>query len=250
MLPVSYARQQPRAALAEPHLTPHFIYHRRRAWCSSAYSLTQNTLSDFRCRLFGSFWICTWISLWIWYASIAMDSHPPSSSALKPSTSSAASSPAKDSATRRSCSKCSRRMSSYANDKHSLCLHCRDILCSVDVRCKECKDWSTESMLEYLKHRRSLVSKGKKRSSVATPTSAPPSVLPSVALVEDSASPSQVASPVSAIPSLASEEGLKFFVLSVLASFLSQLTLSLGTNPAAEVPSVSRSGSAGGERGR
>ena len=39
----------------------------------------------------------------------------------------------------------------------------RDVLCSVDVRCKECRDWSTESMLEYLKHKKSLVSKGKKR---------------------------------------------------------------------------------------
>ena len=61
VLPVSYARQQPRAAPAEPHLTPHFIYRRRRARCSSAYSLTQNTLHDFRCRLFGSFWISLWI---------------------------------------------------------------------------------------------------------------------------------------------------------------------------------------------
>ena len=114
-----------------------------------------------------------------YYALIAVDSRPPSSSsasASKPSTSSATSPPATDSAARRSCSKCSRRMSSYANDKHSLCLHCRDVLCSVDIRCKECKDWSTESMLEYLKHRKSLVSKGRKRLSVATPTSAPPSV--------------------------------------------------------------------------
>ena len=86
---------------------------------------------------------------------------------------------------------------------------------------------------------------------MATPTSAPPSVSPSVALVQDSDSPSQVAFPVSSIPSLANEEGLKPFVHSVLTSFLSQPTLSLGTNPfvaapAAEVPNVSRSGSAGG----
>ena len=175
-----------------------------------------------------------WILLWIYCALNAMDSRPPSSSsasASKPLTSSATSSPAKDSAARRSCSKCSRRMSSYANDKHSLCLHCRVVLCSVDVRCKECKDWSTESMLEYLKHRKSLVSKGKKRSSVATPTSAPPSVSPSATPVKDSARPSKVASPVSSIPSLASEEGLKSFVHSLLASFLSQPTLSLGSNP-------------------
>ena len=126
----------------------------------------------------------------------------------------------------------------------------------MDVRCKECRDWSTESMLEYLKHRKSLVSKGKKRSSVATPSSDPPSVSPSVAPVKITSSPSQAASPVSALPSLASEEGVKSFVHSVLASFLSQPSLSLGTNPfvaapLAEVPNVSLSGSAGGgERGR
>ena len=56
-----------------------------------------------------------------------------------------------------------------------------------------------DEMLEYLKHRKSLVSKGKKRSSVATPTSASPSVLPSVTPVKVSVSASKVASPVSAI---------------------------------------------------
>ena len=90
-----------------------------------------------------------------------------------------------------------------------LCLHCRDVLCSVDTRCSECSTWSTEEMLDYLKHRKSLVSKGKKRSSVATPTSASPSVSPSVTPVEVSDRSSKVASPVSSLPSLASEEGLK-----------------------------------------
>ena len=102
-----------------------------------------------------------------------------SATASKPTTSSAsASSPAMDSAARRSCSKFSRRMSSYVNDKHSLCLHCRDVLCSVDVRYQECKDWSTESMLEYVKYRKSLVSRGKKRSSVVPTTSAPSGMVP------------------------------------------------------------------------
>ena len=103
-------------------------------------------------------------------------------------------------------------------------------------------------MLEYVKYRKSLVSKGKKRSSVATPTSAPPSVSP----VTDSARPSQVASPVSSIPSFASEEGLKSLMHSVLASLLSQPS-SLGSNPfvaapSAEAPNVSHSGSAGGSQ--
>ena len=161
-----------------------------------------------------------------------MDPRPPSTSA------STASSPALDSAARHSCTKCSKRMSSYAHDKDTLCLHCRNVLCSVENRCRECSSWSTDEMLEYLKHRKSLVAKGKKRLSVATPTSAAPSVSPS-------------ATPVSVS---ASEEGLKNFVHCVLASFLSQPASSLGTNPSfaapsAEVPDVSRSGSTRGRDG-
>ena len=187
---------------------------------------------------------------------IAMDAHPPSTSAAAStaSSSSSASSPALDSAARRSCTKWSRRMSSYAHDKHSLCVPCRDVLRSVDTRCREYSSWSTDEMLEYLKHRKSLVSKGKNRSSVATPTYASPSVSPSVTPVKVSVSASKVASPVSTLPSLASEEGLKTFVHSVLASFLSQPSSSLGTNPflpapSAEVLDMSCSGSAGGSEG-
>ena len=72
----------------------------------SAYSSTQNTLSDFRCRLLDFFWIFFGLCLDL----IAMDSRPPSTSTA--SSSSSASSPALDSAARRSCTKCSRRMSS------------------------------------------------------------------------------------------------------------------------------------------
>ena len=78
-----------------------------------------------------------------------MDPRPPSTSTE--------SSPALDSAARRFCTKCSRRMSSYAHDRHTLCLHCRNVLCSVDTKCRECSSWSTDEMLEYLKHRKSLV---------------------------------------------------------------------------------------------
>ena len=136
---------------------------------------------------------------------------------------------------------------------NSLCLHCRDVLCSVDTRCRELGSWSTDEMLKYLKHRKSLVSKGKKRSTVVMPTSASPSVSPSVTPVKVSVSASKVASPASSLPSLASEEGLKTVVHSVLAFFLLKPSSSLGTNPflpapSAEVPDVYRSGSAGGVR--
>ena len=46
-----------------------------------------------------------------------------------------------------SCKRCARRMSSYKYDKHTLCLHCRDVLCSLDIRCSECGNWSMELML-------------------------------------------------------------------------------------------------------
>ena len=150
-----------------------------------------------------------------------MDPRLPSSSAASTASSSSASSPALDSAARRSCTKCSRRMSSYAHDKHTLCLHCRSVLCSVENRRRECSSWSTDKMLEYLKHRKSLVAKGKKRSSVATPTSSAPSLSPSATPVSVSAG---VASPSTSLPSLASEGGLKNFVQSMLASFWREVT--------------------------
>ena len=43
-LPVSYARQQPWAAPAEPHLSHHFINSRHRAQCSFRLLLHLNTL--------------------------------------------------------------------------------------------------------------------------------------------------------------------------------------------------------------
>ena len=121
----------------------------------------------------------------------------------------------------------------------------------VHNRCRECSSWSTNDMLECLKHRKSLVLKGKKRSSVATPTSTARLVSPSATPVSVSVSTS-IASPPSTLPSLASEEGLKSFVHSVLASFLSQpASLNLGISPSfsapsAEVPDVSRGGLTGG----
>ena len=177
-----------------------------------------------------------------------MASQPPSTSA----GASSSSSPALDSAAHRSCSKCSRRMSSYKYDKHTLCLHCRDVLCSVDLRCRECSSWSTEMMQDYLKHQKSLVSKGKKKSSVTTPTSSAPSVLPSATPASPAVSDS-VAPPTPTLTSLASDQSIKDYVHSVLASFFSQPAsqFRLGNNPfvsapMAEVPNVSQRGSTGG----
>ena len=141
MLPVLYARQQPRAAPAEPRLSHHFINSQYRARCSFRLLFHPNTLCDFRCQLLDFFWIF-----------FGLDCYGPrlplTSAAASTAPSTSASSLALDSAARRSCTKCSRRISSYSHDKHSLCLHCRDVLCSLDTRCRECSSWSTDKMLE------------------------------------------------------------------------------------------------------
>ena len=83
-------------------------------------------------------------------------------------------------------------MSSLQFDNHSLCVVCRDVKCSLDTRCKECKSWSKNFMLEYVKHQRSLVSKGKQPATTSSPsppvtavTTAPIVTLPSLPVSED-----------------------------------------------------------------
>ena len=180
-----------------------------------------------------------------------MASQLPSTSASAGASSSL--SPVLDSAAHRSCSECSRRMRSYKSDKHTLCLYYRDVLCSVDLRCRECSLWSTEMLQDYLKHRKSLVSKGKKKSSVATPTSSSPSV-PLSATPPTPAVSVSVAPPTPTLTSIASDQSINDYVHSVLASFLFQPAsqISIGSNPfvsapMAEVPNVSHRGSTGGE---
>ena len=98
---------------------------------------------------------------------------------------------ATDVSARRSCRHCGRRMSSLQFDKQTLCVVCRDMKCSVDTRCKECKAWSKEFMLGYVKHQRSLVSKAKKPATtspsppVTAVTTAPVVSLPSLSFSED-----------------------------------------------------------------
>ena len=79
-------------------------------------------------------------------------------SPLTPTTSTNA-----DVSARRSCPRCARRMSSLQFAKHSLCVVCRDVNCSLDTRCEECISWSLEFMLGYVKHQRSWFRKGRRR---------------------------------------------------------------------------------------
>ena len=93
----------------------------------------------------------------------------PSTSAT-PSTSAAGSFA---SSSHRSCPHCAIRMSSLKFDKHSICVKCRDKQCSVEVRCNECKSWSVDFLLGYVKHQRSLVSKGGKKTPSTSSSSSP-----------------------------------------------------------------------------
>ena len=98
---------------------------------------------------------------------------PPSKDVLLsvPTSTSATAPPAVDVSAHHSCSRCAGRMSSIKYDRHTICLQCRDVQCSFDIRCSECSAWLSEIMQDYLKHRKSLVSKGKKKPVSTAPSS-------------------------------------------------------------------------------
>ena len=84
----------------------------------------------------------------------------------------------------------------------------------MEVRCNECREWSIDAMADYVRRKRSLVSKGTK-PKVTTPSTSIPSVMPSM-------SPnivSQVSSP--SLSSIADDDKIKSYVQSVLASRIS-----------------------------
>ena len=98
-------------------------------------------------RLLDFTWIFTWNS------SVAYPSKDVPSSV--PALTYAAAPPPVEVSAHRSCSHCARRMSSIKYDRHTICLQCRDVQCSFDVRCSECSNWSSDMMQYYLKHRKS-----------------------------------------------------------------------------------------------
>ena len=118
-----------------------------------------------------------------------MDSAKDLPSLLPPSTSVSA---------HRSCTRCARRMSSIKYDRHSVCLHCRDVHCSLEVRCSSAALGHQTLYRIILNIKKTLVSKGKKQV-----LSAPsyPLVTPAV-----STSESVVSSP--SLPSVSDETSL------------------------------------------
>ena len=140
-LPVSYARQQPRAAPAEPHLTHHFTNSRHHARCSFNLLLHPNTLLLLLVfgLLFGFPGHCFGFdSLWLLAKKRSYTLDDRLQLLLPLLSSSSASSPALYSADHRYYSKCFRRMSSYTHVKHTLYLHCWNVLCSVEIRSRAC----------------------------------------------------------------------------------------------------------------
>ena len=79
-------------------------------------------------------------------------------------------------------------------------------------------------MQDYLKHRKSLVSTGKKKSSVATPTYSSPSVPPSATPPTPAVS---VAPPNHTLMSIASDQSINDYVHSVLTSFFISASFSI-----------------------
>ena len=67
-------------------------------------------------------------------------------------------------------------MSSFSFDRHSICSICRGNDCTIDCWCDECLSWSVEEMESYVKLRKSLASKSRKKTSSApkTPSSSGP----------------------------------------------------------------------------
>ena len=120
---------------------------------------------------------------------------------------------------RRSCPHCGCRMSSLQFDKHTFCVVCRDMKCSLATRCKECKAWSKEFMLGYVKHQRSLVTKGKR----ITPSPSPSPPVTVVVTTSLDSSPSE----------LFSEDRLRQLMHSM---FKDLLPASVGTNPSSTAP--------------
>ena len=75
---------------------------------------------------------------------------------------------------RRSCSRCHGRMSSFSLDRHLFCIKCRGAECDVNSRCDECFSWTKEEMEGYVKLRKTLSSRSKKSKNPSKSSSSPP----------------------------------------------------------------------------
>ena len=110
------------------------------------------------------------------FATIGEDLDNTLDNPSQPMSGSSSSAPSSGESSRQSCPRCHGRMSSFSVDRHSICIKCRGNDCDIDCRCDECLSWSVEEMESYVKLRKLLASKGKKKASSApkTPSSSRP----------------------------------------------------------------------------
>ena len=128
-------------------------------------------------------------------------------------------------------------MSSRKYDQHTICSQCRDVDCSFTMCCDECCAWSNDAMADYLRHKKSLATKSKKKLATSASSSF---VSPAVA-----SSPLLGSTP--RLPFVSDDAKIRVTVLSVLHA-LSQ-SGSLVTNPISFSAPSSVPGSAPQERG-
>ena len=70
-------------------------------------------------------------------------------------------------------------MSSLLHDSHLIRVACRGRDCNMDNRCVECKGWSEEVMIKYVRYRKSLDSKSKAKKEKKSSASSDQASLPS-----------------------------------------------------------------------
>ena len=91
-----------------------------------------------------------------------------------------------DSNSRRICPSCNARMSSFTHDRHSVCVTCRGVSCTLDSHCNECSSWEDDVVTKYVKNKKSLASKLRSRSKAKKPSEVNTSSVRSRSSSEDS----------------------------------------------------------------
>ena len=76
-------------------------------------------------------------------------------------------------------------MSAFRHDKHTICGSCRDAKCDFSIRCSECRDWDDGQMSDFIKHRKRLDSKSKKKADSIPPASTANSIVLAPSVVKD-----------------------------------------------------------------
>ena len=102
---------------------------------------------------------------------------------------------------------------------HTICSQCRDVNCSVDTRCSECKSWSVEAMQDHLKYQRSLAGKRLVRSRRSL-------------LLQPAVASSPVVTSTPSVSSVSEDPRLTDAILAVLQSLSGSLAINQSSSTA------------------